>query len=303
MNNFRVGGPADYFCVVKNEAELKEAINFTAEKKCPYFILGGGSNVLISDEGFRGLVIKIDLDNIEIGGQKAVVGAGVSLAALLKKTMAGGFGDLSWATGIPGTVGGAVFGNCGAYGGQMADHIVTVSVLRNNQIINVDKGDCGFDYRQSIFKKSNDIILSVELKLAQDDMETARNKIKEIMALRKNKIPAGFNAGSIFKNVAVSAEEMKLIKKRCADLPEKFIQDKMIPAGWLIDQCGLKGRVIGDAEISQIHAGIIVNRGQAKAADVWELIKLAKAEVKKKFGLLLEEEIRLIGFESLRIFY
>ena len=247
---FRIGGAAKYFWVAKTKKELIEAVKFAKKHKLPFFILGGGSNVLVSDQGYQGLVIKFR-------------------TPLLSKFVDKG---LEWAAGIPGTVGGAISGNAGAFDGSMADVVKNVEVLdtRSRKIKIFKNKDCKFGYRDSIFKKNaNLIILSVELRLERGDPK----KIKKHLSYRKKTQPLNFStAGSVFQNTP------------------KF------SAARLIEDCGLKGKKIGKAQISKKHANFIVNLGGAKAKDVLKLINLIKKEVKNKFGIKLEEEIQYLGF-------
>ena len=247
FTTFRIGGKAKYFFVAKNEKELIEAVKFAKDNKLPSFILGGGSNLLVSDKGFKGLVIK----------------AGKPLALYVSK-------GLEWAAGIPGTVEGAAFGNVGAFGKSMKDEVESVKVFdtKTGKTAILENKDCKFSYRNSIFrKKKNLIILSVKIKSGKSNSK----KIKEYLEKKKEKQPLGYpSAGSIFKN------------------PLKY------SAAELIEKCGLKGKKIGKAKISEKHANFIVNLGGAKAEDVKSLINLIKKEVKKKFKINLEEEIQFL---------
>jgi UDP-N-acetylmuramate dehydrogenase len=244
---FRIGGPAKYFFVAKNKTELIEAILTAKKLKLPFFILGGGSNILVSDKGFSGLVIKF----------------GQPLSSYVPK-------GLEWAVGIPGTIQGAVCGNAGAFGKSMKDVVEEVEVLdvKDLRFKIYDLRDCKFGYRDSIFKhKKNLIILSVKIKSRKSNPQ----KIKQYLEYRKRTQPLNLpSAGSIFKN------------------PEGFA------AAQLIEECGLKGKKVGNVKISEKHANFIVNLGQGKAEDVKKLIKLIKKEVKKKFGVTLKEEIQFL---------
>lgn len=272
---FNIGGPADYFLEVKEERDLIEAVKVAREFKLPFFVLGNGSNLLISDEGFRGLVIKISFSSIEISDLKIKSGAGVSLKRLVGVSAELGFSGLGWAAGIPGTVGGAVRGNAGAFKESMADIVEEVEALDTSSEIKVKNyisKDCEFDYRNSIFKKRRDlIILSVKLCFKKGEKEKIEKEIERYLNYREKRHPLKFpSAGSIFKN------------------PENF------SAGRLIHECGLDGKKIGQAQISEKHTNFIINLGEAKAGDVLELISLAKREVKVKFGIELEEEIQIL---------
>jgi len=294
---FKIGGPARYFFVAKNKEDLKNAILWAKKKRLPFFILGVGSNVLFSDKGFNGLVIKLQNTQYEIRNTKVVAEAGVPLQKLVLETAKKGLSGLENLAGIPGTLGGAIWGNAGAFGREIGDLVEEVKILQiangKLQIVNFKKEDCKFGYRESIFKrKENWIILEAILRLKKGRKKEIEEKIKEILRLRKEKQPLEFpSAGSVFKNVP--------IEKVPKEIREKFkekIKNGFLPAGVLIEAVGLKGFQIGGAKISEKHANFIVNVGGAKASDVKELIKKIKKEVKKKFKIQLEEEIKLVGF-------
>ena len=293
---FKIGGPARYFFVAQNEKDLKNAILWAKKKKIPFFILGGGSNVLFSDEGFRGLVIKIQNSNLKIQNEnskfKIICGAGLSLSKLVFKSLEIGATGLENLAGIPGTLGGAIWGNAGAFGREIGDVVEEVKVLDVRglklEIKKLKKDDCKFGYRDSIFKKrKNWVILEATLKLKKGEKKEIEERIKEILKLRKEKQPLELPcAGSIFKNIPIE----KVPKK----IQEKFkerIKNGFLPAGALIEAANLKGYQVGGAKISEKHANFIVNLGNAKASDVLKLIELTKKKVRKKFKIQLKEEI------------
>jgi len=268
---FKIGGPAKYFYIAKNKTDLIEAIKKAKKLKLPFFILGGGSNLLVSDKGYNGLVIKF----------------GRPLSRYVSK-------GSEWAAGIPGTVQGAVCGNAGAFGKSMKDVVESVEVFdaETGKVKIFKNKDCRFSYRNSIFrKKKNLIILSVKIKLKKVDVK----KIKQYLNYKKQTQPLNFpSAGSVFKNFTPRRKEFSGAgPKRFAEL-DKFKKNGVIPAAYLIDKCGLKGKKIGNVKISEKHGNFIVNLGWGKAKDVIKLIKLAKKKVKKKFKVSLEEEIRYL---------
>jgi len=271
---FKIGGPAKYFFVAKNTDDLIEAVKFARDKKLSFFILGGGSNLLVSDQGFDGLVVKTENQGLELDKNTVKAEAGASLAKLVKLSIDSSLTGLEWAIGIPGTIAGAVRGNAGAFGKSISESIEKVEILNGElEKVILTRSDCCFDYRESIFKKSRDIILSVELKLEKGDKEKSKRTIKEHLRQRLNKNPTGYpSAGCIFKN------------------------PKPLATGQMIDQCGLKGKKIGQAMISSKHTNFIVNLGDAKAEDVIGLIKMIKESVKRKFKIDLEEEVQYLGF-------
>lgn len=273
---FRIGGPAKYFLKVEEKQDLIEAVKVAKDIKLPFFILGAGSNLLISDKGFNGLVIKIGNKEYEIKDREIFVEAGMMLGELLMALLKDELIGLEWASGIPGTIGGAIQGNAGSFGKSMKDNVKEVEVfdLKEQKIKTFKNKDCRFDYRESVFKKNrNLIILSVKIQLKKGNKKEIEKRIKESLDYRKATQPLGFpSAGSIFKN------------------PPGF------SAGDLIEKCGLKGKKIRGAKISEKHANFIVNLGEARAKDVMALIGLIKKEVKEKKGILLEEEIQFLGF-------
>ena len=329
---FRVGGKAQYFFEAKKESELVEAIKLAKEKNLPFFILGQGSNLLVSDKGFNGLVIKIKsqtpsflkkegenplflLEDEKEGAKfKIFSGAGVPLSRLVLTSLEIGATGLEWAAGLPGTVGGAIYGNAGAFGHSIADVVKTVRVLeilcseiqnakfkmQNDnvkfKIKEYKNKECKFGYRDSIFKqRKNLIILSAQFQLKKGEKKEIKKRMEEYLNYRKNNQPLGFfSAGSVFRNYQGKIKDRNLVK----EFPEikEFNKKGIIPAGYLIDRAGLKGKKIGGAMVSFKHANFIVNYNKAKAEDIKALVELIKNEVKKKFGVQLEEEIQYLGF-------
>ena len=293
---FKIGGPAKYFFIAQNNEDLVRAITFAKKLKIPFYILGNGSNVLVSDQGFNGLVILNKANDIVFGkDNKVVADAGVMLSDLIQKTIDNGLTGLEWGIGIPGTVGGCVRGNAGAYGGQMADNLIGVEVMKGSKQFVLKNEQCKFGYRDTIFKHNNDLIISAEFQLAKGDKKQSLAKIKDILKTRNEKLPEYPSAGSVFKNVMVNAENQSFVEK-INNLPAEYLERKKIPAAWLIESLDLKGYKIGGAQISDKHANFIVNIGQATANEVLQLISYIKMKVRDKFGLQLMEEIEYVGF-------
>ncbi len=291
---FRIGGPARYFFAAKNKNELMEAVKRAKAEQLPYFIFGGGSNLLVSDKGFEGLAIKFQSLNFEINGKEIMAEAGVPLALLLNKSLAEGLTGLEWATGIPGTLGGAICGNAGAYRHSLSESIAEVEIFdtEKSEIQLYSSQQCYFAYRESVFKKNHNLlILSAKLELEKGDVGQAKEFIRECLKARKEKIPPFPSAGSVFKNIEIALQPEEFQKL----IPPEKIKDGMVAVGYLIEQCGLAGKQIGGAQISTQHANFIVNTGGAKAADVWELIAICQNEIKEKFRIEPEKEIRSIG--------
>jgi len=293
---FKIGGRAKYFFTARTKKDLIKAVKAAKKLKLPFFVLGGGSNLLVSDEEFKGLVVKIQNTKYKILNTKIMAEVGVTLGQLVRASGKAGLTGLEWASGIPGTVGGAVFGNAGAFQKSMKDVVETVETFNlNNKKIKILKNrDCKFGYKKSIFKKDkNLVILSCTLQLKRGNKKEIKEKVKYFLDYREKNHPLDFcSAGSVFKNCKLRVMNQKLFNK----LPKlKQFQEKgIIPAGYLIEKCGLKGKRIGQAKISEKHANFIVNLGNARAKDVKKLINLIKKEVKKKFKINLEEEIQFL---------
>jgi UDP-N-acetylmuramate dehydrogenase len=296
-STFKIGGKAKYFLIAKNEKEILKGIGWARKKKIPFFILGGGSNVLFSDKGFNGLLIKLQNTQYEIRNTKIIAEAGVPLQKLVLETAKKGLSGLENLAGIPGTLGGAIWGNAGAFGREIGDLVEEVKVLEVKgsrlKVKRLKNKECEFGYRDSVFKRrKNWIILGATLKLKKGVKKEIEKKIKEILKLRKEKQPLQFpSAGSVFKNLP-----MKKVPKKVREKFKEKIKNGFLPAAVLIEAAGLKGYQIGGAKISEKHANFIVNIKSAKASDVKELIGKIKKEVKKKFKIKLEEEIELVGF-------
>jgi UDP-N-acetylmuramate dehydrogenase len=294
---FKIGGPAKYFFIARKKEELIRALKIAKKHSLPSFILGNGSNVLISDKGLKGLVIKLENKNYKIRNSEIIADSGTPLFLLVREAVKRNLAGLEWAAGIPGTVGGAIRGNAGAFGKSMEDIINEVDFfdLRSFKIKKIKNRNCDFSYRGSIFKKKrNFIILSVSCKLGKGEKRRIKEKIREFLNYRKERHPKQPSAGSIFKGVRAKDLGEKFFKK----FPEakNVVKERGMPAAFLIDQCKLSGKKIGRAQISQKHPNFIVNLGGARAKDVIKLIHLIKKKVKNRFGITLEEEIQHLGF-------
>lgn len=277
--SFKIGGNADIFIKISNIEELKLILKFIKENKINLTIIGNGTNILVKDKGIRGIVLKPDFKNINIekmNNQKVKVcaGAGVSLGMLAQKLLKECISGFEFASGIPGTIGGAVRMNAGAYGGEFKDIItLTKCIDEDGNIIILDNNQQEFSYRHSIFMSKKMIILESELLLnLENNSEEIAKKMNEYLESRKSKQPINLpNAGSTFKR------------------GEDYITAK------LIDECGLKGFSIGGAQVSNIHAGFVVNKGNATAEDVINLIEYVKNKVYEKFNKEIKLEIEVLG--------
>jgi len=274
--NFKIGGNADVFVIAKNIEEIKYVIKFSKENNIPLTILGNGSNVLVSDKGIRGIVLQVGTKEIKIEKQKNAlveVEAGVMLGALAQVLLKQSISGFEFAAGIPGSIGGAIRMNAGAYGGEMKDIVKNVTVLNEKGEINIlTNEECEFSYRHSRFTNSKEIVIKATLELPFGNENEIKAKMNEYAQSRKEKQPLNLpSAGSTFK--------------RGTD----FITAK------LIDECGLKGYTSGDAQVSTLHAGFVVNLGNATAQDVLNVVSHVKQVVLEKTGKQIELEVELLG--------
>jgi len=313
--SFKIGGPARYFYEAKTIADFVKAIKLARELKINYFILGGGTNVLINDKGIDGLVIKNSCQKIEINppeagkSHKVYVESGAKLAKLTDEVINAGLKGLEKIGNIPGTVGGAIWGNAGAYGIAIGDFLVKAEILTFSKVKEaksteasmklerrwVDRDYFRFKYRSSVLKHNQDIILSAELEFPDGTEPEKLKKIREEEHQRRLKTqPWNIGtAGCFFKNLVVELKQIGGNQLLLDHLKERGGKD--LAAGFLIDQAGLKGYKVGNAMISDIHTNFVVNTGNATAKDVLKLVKHVEDEVLKKFGLKLEHEVYFIN--------
>jgi UDP-N-acetylmuramate dehydrogenase len=316
FSHYKIGGPARFFFEAKTEKDVQWAVKEARKRKLPIFMLGGGTNLLIGDSGFDGLVLRVNIGGIKIKkeGKEAAtvtVGAGVVMADLLKRTTAGSLAGFEWAGGLPGTVGGAIRGNAGCFGGEIKDAVASVRSLdtKTGMIITRTARQCAFAYRHSIFKKKNgtEIVLGATFALRKGNKKEIARVIKERVEYRRAHHPLEHpNIGSIFKNVPLSAIQKKGSVKYNMALNDATLAFRgsrfsvktdpfaVISTGKLISESGLRGVSAGGAMISPKHPNFIVNVLGAGSSDVMSLIVLVKAEVKRKFGVRLEEEVQLL---------
>jgi len=272
---FRIGGPADALALPKTPEEVAEVVRFCHEHAQPYYVLGNGSNLLVSDEGYRGLVLQLyrNFNDIQVNGETITVQSGAMLAAVARTAYQTGLTGLEFASGIPGTIGGAVVMNAGAYGGEMKNVLKEVTVLtKEGEVLVIPAKALELGYRTSVIPKNGWIVLGAVLQLKKGDQEQILARMEELKEQRITKQPLDLpSAGSTFKR------------------PEGYF------AGKLIMDAGLRGFTVGGAQVSEKHCGFVVNRGNATAADVWKLICEVKRRVKEMTGVELEPEVKLLG--------
>ncbi len=272
---FRIGGPADYFVMPETVEELEAVLKLCKEEQMPYFILGNGSNLLVGDKGFRGVVIQLykNFDGIQIEGTKVTAKAGAMLIRVAKESGKAGLTGLEFASGIPGTIGGAMVMNAGAYGGEMKDVVTAVTVLtKEGDIKNLTGDEMNFRYRGSVVEDEGYIVLEAVMELKEGNLEEIQARIDELSIQRKTKQPIEYpSAGSTFKR------------------PEGYF------AGKLIQDAELRGYRVGGAQVSEKHCGFVINAGGATAADVMQLMQDVSDKVNEQFGVTLEPEVKRVG--------
>ena len=271
---FRIGGPVRLMALPKTEKEAQAVLKTAWELECPPFFLGNGSNLLVADAGYEGFVLKLarGMDQVQEVNRRLVAGSAMLLSQLAWAALGRGLAGLEFAHGIPGSLGGAVTMNAGAYGGEMAQVVTAVTCLtRRGELETVPADRCAFSYRHSAFSDGSRLILRVEFSLPQGDPEEIRAKIEDLARRRKEKQPLEWpSAGSMFKRPAGHF------------------------AAALIEQCGLKGLTVGGAQVSEKHAGFVINRGGATCADVLALVDQVKERVLQQTGVELEMEVRVL---------
>jgi UDP-N-acetylmuramate dehydrogenase len=274
--NFRIGGKADYFFYASSVSELERAVTLARECSLPYYVIGGGYNILFDDLGFRGLVIKNGFQGIVRTQKDRVrVSSGSALPDFMQYCVEQSLGGIEFLAGIPGTLGGAVFGNAGAFDGEIGDHVVEGLIFdEHGDEQAVDEEYFAFEYRSSCLKEKRDIVLTISLSLEERNKSKITAAIEEILEKRKTKHPPWdvACAGSFFKNPI---------------LPD----GRKVPAGQLLDQVGAKGLSVGNAAVYENHANFIINRGGATAAEVRQLAEKLKERVENEFGIKLQEEV------------
>jgi UDP-N-acetylmuramate dehydrogenase len=288
---FAIGGPARRYAECGSEAELAEAL------QCgPAIVIGGGTNLLVADEGVDGAVLRYTADKVQVSGTQAHAQAGATLQSLVDATIAAGLAGIHTMTRIPGSVGGAVYGNAGAYGHSICEWITSVRVLDNGRVRTFGNADCDFRYRESAFKANKHwIVLDCELQLKPGDEAALRREAHRIQTIRDEKYPPDMKcAGSIFKNLILA----ELAPDVAARVPPAVIREGKVPSAWFLEQVGAKGMLEGDIQVADYHANLIYNAGHGAAAQVRRIIFELQRRVLGEFGLHLEEEVQYVGFKT-----
>ncbi len=300
LTTLEIGGPIGALFEAKLEQELMEVVSFAKENDIPYLVIGSGSNLLVSNEGFEGLVIKVETDGIKEEGNDLLVRSGTLLQTLVDHTIFNGLGGMNKMSGIPGTVGGAVYGKAGAYGHNISDYLAEVAVFdpapsgaSEGKVVHFTKEECEFGYRDSIFKKNKLLILEIRFaNLPKADSKQLVVESQEIIQKRTAKYPPHTKCpGSFFKNIVAD----ELDKKTLAKVKDYVTEFGKIPAGRLIEAAGGKGDQLGQIKITENHGNTFVNLGDGTAKDFYALAKKYHDKVKEKFDLDLEPEVQLIN--------
>ena len=278
FTSFRAGGCADLLVQPQNIKELQDVLQVLQEEGCPHMVLGNGSNVLVKDGGYRGVIVKLGsgFDHVAVEGNAIRCRSGALLSAVAKAAADAGLTGMECLSGIPGSIGGAVFMNAGAYGGEIKDVLRKVSVISQDgaHLSALDTGSLDLGYRHSILQQTGDIVLEAEFMLQPGNETEIKEKMAELKARRNEKQPVNYpSAGSFFKR------------------PEGYF------AGKLVQDADLKGVSVGGAEVSQLHSGFLINKGGATATDIIQLMRIVQAAVMERFGVMLEPEVRIIGEE------
>jgi UDP-N-acetylmuramate dehydrogenase len=291
---FGIGGPADIFAETSSAEAFVRALAAARASGLATVVIGGGTNLVVSDAGFRGIVLRFRASRLMAANCRVIADAGTELQALIDFTISHGLKGLETLAGIPGSVGAAIYGNAGAYGHSISERVVKVRFFDGEQIRVFTNGECDFRYRESAFKLHREwIIFSVELTLDAADIGDLRRTADDIMRVRNEKFPVSMKcAGSIFKNLLLN----ELPESVAAQVPTSVVREGKVPAAYFLEQVGAKGMCRGDIHVATYHANLIYNGGAGTAADLRTLIDELKQLVFNKFRIELEEEVQYVGF-------
>jgi UDP-N-acetylmuramate dehydrogenase len=280
LTSFKTGGAARYFLTARSEADLMRAVKAARRLKIPLFIMGGGSNLLVSDDGFDGLVVKLDVLGLEVLGDTHLkVGAGESLMDTINFAAENSLAGLEFAAGIWGTVGGAIYGNAGAFGGEVGSVLERATLVDNSgDLREVEPSYFRFDYRHSYLKETREVVVTATFGLESGNREEIESRIHDILVQRDQRHPGELTAGCFFRNI-----------------PDDTQEHGKLPAGKLLEEAGAKDLSVGGARVYEKHANIIVNTGRATSKDIRQLADMMKQKVMNRFGIELQEEVQQLG--------
>lgn len=291
---FAIGGPADIYVETANVESFVRALAVARASELDCMVMGGGTNLIVSDAGYRGIMLRFIARSIAAAGECVTVDAGAELQELVDFTTARGLKGLETLAGIPGSVGAAVYGNAGAYGHSISERVRVVRFFDGQDVRELDNAACEFRYRESIFKQRKQwIIFSAGLSMERADAAALQKTAQDIVRVRNEKFPVTMKcAGSIFKNLLMA----ELPPETAAQVPSGVIREGKVPAAYFLEQVGAKGMQCGDIHVAAYHANLIYNAGQGTAASLCRLIGDLKARVRERYGLELEEEVQYVGF-------
>jgi UDP-N-acetylmuramate dehydrogenase len=293
---FGIGGPAAIFAQTASAEAFVEALRVARGSGLPFAVIGGGTNLIVSDTGFAGIVLRYRAEGLLQAGARVYADAGAQLQQLVDFTVDRGLKGLETLAGIPGSVGAAVYGNAGAYGHSISERVVKVRFCDGANVRVFANQECEFAYRESVFKGHKDwIIFSTELLLDHSDAEALRKQADDIVRVRNEKFPPAMKcAGSIFKNLLLA----ELTERVRSQVPDSVVREGKVPAAWFLEQVGAKGMQRGDIHVADYHANLIYNCGNGSARDLEAIIADLKSRVRERFGLELEEEVQYVGFAN-----
>ncbi len=292
---FAIGGPAAVFCDAEEEEPFRRAMEAVQDLALPRMVMGGGTNLVVSDLGFDGVVLRYTGSGIEREGNVLRAQAGAMLQNVVDRSIGFGLRGMETMTGIPGYLGGAVYGNAGAYGHSIEERLREVRVLDENRVARFSNAECQFRYRESTFKEHKDwVILSVDLEFEPGDRIELTKIAGNIRGIRDKKYPPAMKcAGSIFKNLLLRDLSGSVV----AEIPPQVVREGKVPSAWFLEQTGVKGLRRGDIQVAEYHANLVYNDGSGSAADLVAVIEELKRRVRDRFGFELEEEVQYVGFE------
>ena len=293
---FAIGGPADVYAETESVEAFIAALGVARASGQDYVVIGGGTNLIVADEGFRGIVLRFTADRIMSAGDRVVADGGAVLQDLVDFTVDRGLKGLETLAGIPGSVGAAIYGNAGAYGHSISERVRTVRFYDGRDVRVFDNAACEFHYRESIFKRNKEwIIFSAELVMEKADAAGLRKIADDIVKVRNEKFPVTMKcAGSIFKNFLIAELPDAVVQL----VPERVVREGKIPAAYFLEEVDAKGMARGDIHVATYHANLIYNGGAGTAADLLAMIADLKSRVTAKFGIELQEEVQYVGFRD-----
>ncbi|MGA3236303.1 MAG: UDP-N-acetylmuramate dehydrogenase [Bryobacteraceae bacterium] len=292
---FGIGGPADIYAETESVDAFVAALTSARASGWPVMVIGGGTNLIVSGDGFRGVVLRYRASGLTADGTRVTADAGAVLQDLVDFTVDRGLKGLETLAGIPGSVGAAVYGNAGAYGHSISERVVSVRFYDGRAVRVFDNAACEFRYRESIFKERKEwIVFSTELLLDAADAATLRKTADDIVKIRSEKFPVTMKcAGSIFKNLLLD----QLPQRVSQQVPATAVREGKVPAAWFLEQAGAKGQHRGDIHVATYHANLIYNAGAGTADDLYSLIQELKQRVRDRFGIEIEEEVQYVGWD------